>query len=84
MNSMFELQSRQKMLKAANCTRSCITRSKRKRFDHEYPAEMRQMSENGFMGMFIPEEYGSGGFSVPDYVVALESLLRDACWLYER
>ena len=42
---------------------------------HEFPAEIvEQMAENGFMGMFIPEEYGGSGFTVLDYVVALEEI----------
>ena len=42
---------------------------------HEFPKEIVQaMGENGFMGMFIPEEYGGMGLSVLDYVVALEEI----------
>lgn len=45
--------------------------------DHtkEYPAELVQsLGEMGFMGMFIPEEYGGSGMGVLDYVVALEEI----------
>ena len=35
---------------------------------------VQAMGENGFMGMFIPEEYGGLGLSVLDYVVALEEI----------
>ena len=42
---------------------------------HEFPAEIvKALGENGFMGMFIPEEYGGMGLSVLDYVVALEEI----------
>ena len=42
---------------------------------HEFPAEIVQaLADNGFMGMFIPEEYGGLGRSVLDYVVALEEI----------
>ena len=41
----------------------------------EYPAELvSQLGEMGFMGMFIPEEYGGTGLSILDYVVALEEI----------
>ena len=41
----------------------------------EYPAELvDQLGEMGFMGMFVPEEYGGAGLSVLDYVVALEQI----------
>jgi alkylation response protein AidB-like acyl-CoA dehydrogenase len=40
-----------------------------------YPAELvEQLGEMGFMGMFIPEEYGGFGLGVLDYVVALEQV----------
>lgn len=42
---------------------------------HEFPAEIvAAMGENGFMGMFVPEEYGGLGLTVLDYVVALEEI----------
>jgi len=42
---------------------------------HAYPAEIvGQLAEMGFMGMFIPEEYGGTGLSILDYVVALEEI----------
>ena len=42
---------------------------------HEYPADIvAEMVENGFMGMFIPEQYGGAGYTVLDYVVALEEI----------
>ncbi len=41
----------------------------------QYPAELvQQLGEMGFMGMFIPEEYGGFGMSTLDYVVALEEI----------
>ncbi len=42
---------------------------------HAFPAELvDQLGELGFMGMFVPEEYGGAGFGVLDYVVALEEI----------
>lgn len=42
---------------------------------HEYPEEIVEaMAENGFLGMFVPEEYGGLGLTVLDYVVALEEI----------
>ncbi|TVQ86753.1 MAG: acyl-CoA dehydrogenase [Deltaproteobacteria bacterium] len=42
---------------------------------HEFPAELvAKMSELGFMGMFIPEEYGGAGLDVLAYVIALEEV----------
>jgi len=42
---------------------------------HRFPAELvATLGEMGFMGMFIPEQYGGTGLSVLDYVVALEEV----------
>ena len=42
---------------------------------HTFPTDIvKEMGENGLMGMFIPEEYGGAGLSVLDYVVALEEI----------
>ena len=42
---------------------------------HEFPRELvNQLGEMGFLGMFIPEEYGGAGLSILDYVVALEEI----------
>lgn len=49
--------------------------AKERDITHEFPAEIvKEMGENGFLGMFIPEEYGGMGASVLDYVVALEEI----------
>ena len=41
----------------------------------EFPAEqVAQLAEMGFMGMFVPEEYGGAGLTILDYVVALEEI----------
>ncbi len=41
----------------------------------KYPAELvGQLGEMGFMGMFVPEEYGGFGLSILDYVLALEEI----------
>ena len=42
---------------------------------HEFPAELvGQLGEMGFMGMFVPEQYGGAGLGILDYVVALEEI----------
>jgi len=42
---------------------------------HAYPAELvAQLAEMGFMGMFVPEEYGGAGLDMLSYVVALEEI----------
>lgn len=42
---------------------------------HSFPAEqVKQLSEMGFMGMFVPQEYGGAGLSTLAYVVALEEI----------
>ena len=42
---------------------------------HEFPAALlAQLAEMGFLGMFIPEEYGGTGLDVLSYVVALEEV----------
>jgi alkylation response protein AidB-like acyl-CoA dehydrogenase len=43
--------------------------------DHAFPKDqVRQLSEMGFMGMFVPAEYGGAGLSTLAYVVALEEI----------
>lgn len=52
-----------------------IETSIRRDHTHEFPTEIvKAMGDNGFMGMFIPEEYGGMGLTVLDYVVALEEI----------
>ena len=42
---------------------------------HEFPADIvKEMADQGFLGMFIPEEYNGGGYKILDYVVALEEI----------
>lgn len=42
---------------------------------HDFPADLvAKLSELGFMGMFIPEEYGGAGLDVLAYVIALEEI----------
>ena len=44
---------------------------------HEYPADIiKQLGEMGFMGMFIPEEYGGMGLDLTTYVMIVEELSR--------
>ena len=49
--------------------------AKERDLSHQYPSEIvEMMGENGFLGMFVPEEYGGAGLSILDYVVALEEI----------
>jgi len=42
---------------------------------HQFPEDMvKQLGEMGFMGMFVPEEYGGVGLDILSYVVALEEV----------
>jgi butyryl-CoA dehydrogenase len=44
---------------------------------HEYPADLvGKLAELGFMGMFVPAEYGGAGLDTLSYVLALEEI----CW----
>jgi butyryl-CoA dehydrogenase len=42
---------------------------------HAFPSALiGQLGEMGFMGMFVPEEYGGAGLDILTYVVALEEI----------
>ncbi len=42
---------------------------------HAFPAELvAELGDMGFMGMFVPEEYGGAGMNILSYVVALEEI----------
>ncbi|MEN0061610.1 MAG: acyl-CoA dehydrogenase [Myxococcota bacterium] len=42
---------------------------------HAFPAELiAQLAEQGFLGMFVPEQYGGAGLDVLSYVLALEEI----------
>ncbi len=42
---------------------------------HTFPVELvAQLAEQGFLGMFVPEEYDGAGLDVTSYVLALEEI----------
>ena len=42
---------------------------------HAFPTELvAQLGEMGFMGMFVPEEYGGAGLDIFSYILALEEV----------
>jgi alkylation response protein AidB-like acyl-CoA dehydrogenase len=42
---------------------------------HQFPADLvKELGEMGFMGMFIPEEYGGAGMDIFSYILALEEI----------
>ena len=43
--------------------------------DHYFPTELLpKMAELGFMGMFVPEQWGGSGLDVVSYVLAMEEI----------
>jgi alkylation response protein AidB-like acyl-CoA dehydrogenase len=75
---MFELSEDQKQIRdlARDFARQEILPGAGERDrTHAFPREIvTQLSEMGFMGMFIPEEYGGTGLDILSYVVALEEI----------
>jgi alkylation response protein AidB-like acyl-CoA dehydrogenase len=78
MSVMFELPEETKEIQEMArefAKRVVLPGSKERDHTHQFPTEIvAEMSENGFMGMFVPEKYGGMGLRVLDYVVALEEI----------
>ncbi len=54
---------------------SVLPGSQARDHSHSFPAELvQQLGEMGFLGMFVPEQYGGAGMSTLAYVVALEEI----------
>ncbi len=80
--NIFDLTEEQKMIQsvaaefAENEIRPVAAELDRK---EEFPAELVQsMAELGFMGIFVPEQYGGSGMDVVSYALALEEICK-AC-----
>ncbi|MGH7816447.1 MAG: acyl-CoA dehydrogenase family protein, partial [Candidatus Binatia bacterium] len=74
----FELSEEQRIVKA---TAAAFTEKEVKpvasRMDREavYPSALvRRLGELGFMGMFVPEEFGGAGLDLVSYVLAMEEI----------
>ncbi|TNE89525.1 MAG: acyl-CoA dehydrogenase [Deltaproteobacteria bacterium] len=75
---MFELTEDQQEIRdlARNFAREQILPGATERDrSHEFPTDIvKQLGEMGFLGMFVPTEYGGTGLDVMSYVLALEEI----------
>jgi alkylation response protein AidB-like acyl-CoA dehydrogenase len=75
---MFELPEQTQDIRAAAkdfATEYILDGAMQRDLTHEFPAEIvAELGANGFLGMFVPEEYGGMGLSILDYVVSLEEI----------
>ena len=75
---MFELKDEQKQIQSLArelALGEILPGAQARDRSHEFPtAIVQQLAQMGFMGMFIPEQYGGAGLDVLSYVLALEQV----------
>src|SRR5678815_540343 len=75
---MFELKDEQKQIQSLArelALGEILPGAQARDRSHEFPTEIvQQLAQMGFMGMFIPEQYGGAGLDVLSYVLALEQV----------
>lgn len=79
---MFNLNDDQKMIRDTisdySKYRIAVNASQRDR-DHIFPSEIiKELGELGFMGHFVPQEYGGSGFDYLSYAISIEEISK-AC-----
>ena len=78
MNSMFGCQAGKKIKKQRRICTKLYYRSKKRDLTMSICRNRRQMSENGFMGMFIPKNMVVEDSASWIMLLLLKNLLRDA------
>jgi butyryl-CoA dehydrogenase len=75
---MFELKDEQKQIQSLArelALGEILPGAQARDRSHEFPtAIVQQLAQMGFMGMFIPEQYGGAGLDMLSYVLALEQV----------
>jgi alkylation response protein AidB-like acyl-CoA dehydrogenase len=75
---MFELKDEQKQIQTLArewALAEVLPGAQARDRSHEFPtALVQQLAQMGFMGMFVPEQYGGAGLDVLSYVLALEQV----------
>ena len=75
---MFELKDEQKQIQSLArelALGEILPGAQARDRSHEFPtAIVQQLAQMGFMGMFIPEQYGGAGLDLLSYVLALEQV----------
>jgi butyryl-CoA dehydrogenase len=75
---MFELKDEQKQIQSLArelALGEILPGAQARDRSHEFPtAIVQQLAQMGFMGMFVPEQYGGAGLDVLSYVLALEQV----------